>query len=183
MKQFILTHKVLCIVLACVLLAGVTCAIVLPIALKHEHAYATEWSNDATNHWHAATCEHTDLKKDEAAHDFGEGVTEGDVTTYTCKVCGFKKTETVTPPPARTYLCGRMVARRNQPLACRNLRTRREKGRSGSYFRRMDDKNRSGLRCKRGAKKNLHRLPEARRKNGCKFCASRQGQRYYRQND
>ena len=99
MKQFILTHKVLCIVLACVLLAGVTCAIVLPIALKHEHAYATEWSNDATNHWHAATCEHTDLKKDEAAHDFGEGVTEGDVTTYTCKVCGFKKTETVTNPP------------------------------------------------------------------------------------
>lgn len=98
MKQFILTHKVLCIVLACVLLAGVTCAIVLPIALKHEHAYATEWSSDKTNHWHAATCEHTDFKKDEAAHDFGEGVTDGDVTTYTCKVCGFKKTETVSDP-------------------------------------------------------------------------------------
>ena len=97
MKQFILTHKVLCIVLACVLLAGVTCAIVLPIALKHEHAYASEWSSDNTNHWHASTCGH-DVKEGEAAHDFGEGVTVGDITTYTCKVCGFKKTETVSDP-------------------------------------------------------------------------------------
>lgn len=39
----------------------------------HEHTYSTEWSKDATNHWHAATCGH-DVKADEAAHTFDEGV-------------------------------------------------------------------------------------------------------------
>ena len=34
MKNWILTHKILSIVLACVLVAGITCAIVLPIALN-----------------------------------------------------------------------------------------------------------------------------------------------------
>ncbi|MCH5146493.1 MAG: hypothetical protein J1F61_00625 [Clostridiales bacterium] len=34
----------------------------------HEHTYATSWSGDDENHWHAATCEHTDIVKDKAAH-------------------------------------------------------------------------------------------------------------------
>lgn len=49
---------------------------------KHKHTYATTWSSDATNHWHAATCEHTDEKSDLAAHDKNG-------TNGTCSVCGY----------------------------------------------------------------------------------------------
>ena len=35
---------------------------------QHEHTYSPDWSCDENNHWHAATCEHSDLKSDEAAH-------------------------------------------------------------------------------------------------------------------
>ena len=39
----------------------------------HEHAFSTEWSTSATEHWHAATCEHADEKSDVASHsDAGE---------------------------------------------------------------------------------------------------------------
>ncbi|MBQ8415332.1 MAG: hypothetical protein IJX13_00300, partial [Clostridia bacterium] len=34
----------------------------------HDHVYAAEWTTDATNHWHAATCDHKDEKKDLGAH-------------------------------------------------------------------------------------------------------------------
>ena len=102
MKQFILTHKLLCIILACVVVVGAACAIVLPIALKHDHTFSTEWSFDKTNHWHAATCEHNEEVKDKAAHDFNDGeittpTTEetAGVKTFTCKTCGYKKTEEV----------------------------------------------------------------------------------------
>ena len=27
---------------------------------SHEHSFSSDWSSDATNHWHAATCEHTE---------------------------------------------------------------------------------------------------------------------------
>ena len=48
----------------------------------HEHAFSTEWSTSATEHWHAATCEHADEKSDVASHsDAGEdGV---------CDVCNY----------------------------------------------------------------------------------------------
>ena len=52
------------------------------VACGHEHTFATEWKSDATNHWHAATCEHTDEVADKAAHTFsGEK----------CTVCGYEK--------------------------------------------------------------------------------------------
>ena len=35
---------------------------------KHAHTYSEEWQSDANNHWHAATCEHTDEKSNVAAH-------------------------------------------------------------------------------------------------------------------
>lgn len=47
----------------------------------HNHSYSTDWSNDETNHWHSATCEHKELKKDEGAH---EGMEDG----Y-CDVCNY----------------------------------------------------------------------------------------------
>ncbi len=75
-------------------------------ALGHEHTYASEWSKNETEHWHAATCKHTTLKKDVAAHSWNAGeVTtpateeaEG-VKTYTCTVCGQTKTEPIDKLP------------------------------------------------------------------------------------
>ena len=46
---------------------------------EHTHAYAEMWSQDATYHWHAATCEHTNEIKDKAEHNYVDG---------TCSVCG-----------------------------------------------------------------------------------------------
>ncbi len=67
----------------------------------HEHTYAEVWSTDATHHWYAATCEHTDEKKDYAEHTWGEGNVSVPATcsapgemTYTC-VCGVSKTEEI----------------------------------------------------------------------------------------
>lgn len=49
--------------------------------IPHTHTFSTDWTSDVTGHWHAATCEHTDLKSGEAAHSYVEGV---------CSVCGFE---------------------------------------------------------------------------------------------
>ena len=61
----------------------------------HEHTYATEWSKDATHHWHAATCEHTEEVADKAEHAWNEGEVTTEATidaegvmTYTCSECG-----------------------------------------------------------------------------------------------
>lgn len=102
MKNWIISHKILAIALVCVLGVGVICAVVLPIALAHKHEFSAEWTTNETDHWHSATCEHTDEKKDFGAHVWNEGVvttpatetTEG-VKTYTCTVCGNTKTATI----------------------------------------------------------------------------------------
>lgn len=59
----------------------------------HEHTFSTEYSKNEAVHWFAATCEH-DVVTDMAAHTFGEGVVDGNKTTYTCTVCGYEKVET-----------------------------------------------------------------------------------------
>ena len=102
MKSWILSHKVLAIVLACILGAGVTCAIVLPIALTPKHEFSAEWSTDETCHWHACTAKkHTDTTE-KLPHEFNDGVvttepteeTEG-VRTFTCKTCGYSYTKKI----------------------------------------------------------------------------------------
>ncbi len=45
------------------------------------HTYASDWDYDVTYHWHAATCEHTDLVADKAEHTLG--------TDGICTVCGY----------------------------------------------------------------------------------------------
>lgn len=47
----------------------------------HEHTYDSEWSYDTNKHWHAATCEHSDEKIDEAEH------IDGDLLDGKCEVC------------------------------------------------------------------------------------------------
>ena len=102
MKNWILSHKILAIVLACVLGAGAICAVVLPIALAHKHEFSAEWSTDENYHWHKCLDEKCEEVADKAAHVWNEGVvttpatetTEG-VKTYTCTVCGNTKTATI----------------------------------------------------------------------------------------
>ena len=53
--------------------------------VEHRHTFKNEWSSNDTSHWHAATCEHTTEKKDEAAHVYG---TAG-AKRYTCSVCKY----------------------------------------------------------------------------------------------
>ena len=40
---------------------------------EHSHIYATEWTADGGNHWHACTVTGCTEKKDTAAHDFTNG--------------------------------------------------------------------------------------------------------------
>ena len=68
----------------------------------HEHTFATEWSHDDTDHWHAATCEHTSEVSGKAAHDWNAGIVtveptydDDGVKTYTCSVCAATKEESV----------------------------------------------------------------------------------------
>ncbi len=66
-----------------------------------DHTYATEWSRDEDFHWHAATCEHSNLQKDFSDHSFGSGTVTKPATcdapglmTYTC-FCGATKTKVI----------------------------------------------------------------------------------------
>ena len=49
---------------------------------EHFHTFQDEWTGDATGHWHAASCGHSDVKKDESAHD-------GYEIDGVCDTCGF----------------------------------------------------------------------------------------------
>lgn len=102
MKTWIITHKVLSIILACVIAAGTVCAVAIPVALSNKHNLSTEWTSDGSGHWHACmTKKHTDVA-DKAMHTFDAGVittpaseTAAGVRTRTCTVCGYQKTEAV----------------------------------------------------------------------------------------
>ena len=75
---------------------------VVDVGTKLPHTYESEWSYDADSHWYAATCEHTNERKDEAAHAWDEGVvtiqpteeTDGE-RLHTCTVCDTTKTEAI----------------------------------------------------------------------------------------
>lgn len=62
----------------------------------HLHSFADAWTCDETSHWHAATCEHTDVKEGQAAHDWVESVlqepscTDPGVKSAVCAVCGYE---------------------------------------------------------------------------------------------
>lgn len=49
---------------------------------SHTHTYEEDWSSDADNHWHAATCEHTEEKGSLEAHVDSNG-------DEMCDVCGY----------------------------------------------------------------------------------------------
>lgn len=62
----------------------------------HEHTFDTKWSSDATNHWHAATCDDTDEVRDNAPHNF-KAVIEGNIEM--CEVCGYSRNVIDNPNP------------------------------------------------------------------------------------
>ena len=71
--------------------------------LDHVHTFDTgRWEHDTANHWHPATCTHTDEKKDLAAHVWNDGVitkpanygVEGE-KTFTCTTCSATRKETI----------------------------------------------------------------------------------------
>ncbi len=55
------------------------------------HNYSSSWSYDSTTHW--KQCSICNDKGELNAHTYGAGITEGDVTTYTCSECGYKKVD------------------------------------------------------------------------------------------
>ena len=64
----------------------------------HEHTFASEWTSDETNHWHAATCEHTTEVSGKAEHTFGEWTVTKVATEEAegnkervCTVCNYKE--------------------------------------------------------------------------------------------
>ena len=105
MKSWILSHKMLAIILACVLGAGVICAVVLPITLAHKHEFSAEWTTDENYHWHKCKDEKCNEVSDKASHVFDEEIVSemyfASDATYTAAakyykscICGVKGTET-----------------------------------------------------------------------------------------
>jgi len=74
----------------------------------HQHSYSSDWTSDASGHWHSATCEHKGEVTDKAKHTFGDWTTtkeatctqEGKKTVY-CTVCEYEKEETITTSTTR----------------------------------------------------------------------------------
>ncbi len=70
-KSNLLTTVVLVAVLA------MCCGLLAACGDEHTHTYSTDWSKDASGHWHVATCDDLkegdkDYKKDFAAHVWGD---------------------------------------------------------------------------------------------------------------
>jgi hypothetical protein len=67
---------------------------------KHEHAYSDVWTTNSSYHWHEPTCTDGAEVADKSEHEWGTATvtveateeSEGEIT-YTCTVCGRKKTE------------------------------------------------------------------------------------------
>lgn len=81
------------ILISSVFLAGAVAASVAAAGCAHSHTFSEDWSTDDTNHWHAATCKHTDEKSDLGAHEYD--------ATYKCTVCGYQHEHTFTAD----YVC------------------------------------------------------------------------------
>lgn len=73
-----------------------TCGYQMEVVEEHQHTYSDEWSTSETQHWHAATCEHTDQKKDLANHVDANDDGKCDTCGYQMKTGG--ETEGIPAP-------------------------------------------------------------------------------------
>ena len=81
--------------------------VVNPKPVTHVHTYSNTWSYNDEQHWHAATCEHTDEKADLANHEFDNWTTVREPTTTSdglkyryCKICNYRQEEII---PVHTH--------------------------------------------------------------------------------
>lgn len=99
------------------LLTCTACSATITETIPAGHTFSTDWKFTTTEHWHQATCEHTDQVSDKAEHIYGEGVvtkqptcTLAGTTEYTCVVCGYTKKDPKTPhilahTPGENHTC------------------------------------------------------------------------------
>ena len=69
---------------------------------SHVHTYSTDWTRDATHHWHASTCGHKEEISGKAVHSFGDWTTTKDPTEEaegtkerSCTVCEYTVPEVI----------------------------------------------------------------------------------------
>ncbi len=69
--------------------------------LEHTHKFATDWTKDETNHWHASTCGH-EVTEGKTAHTFGEWTITKEPTEEaegsrekSCTVCEYTVPEVI----------------------------------------------------------------------------------------
>lgn len=104
MKNRILTHKLLTIILACAIALMLVLSLSVFTACNKDgkHNFAEEWSNNETHHWHACADKGCKETKDKAEHSWDGGNVTVEPTTeqkgtmvYTCTVCRREKTESI----------------------------------------------------------------------------------------
>ncbi len=104
MKNRILTHKLLTIILACAIALMLVLSLSVFTACNKDgkHNFSEEWSNNETHHWHACADKGCKEIKDKAEHSWDGGNVTVEPTTeqkgtmvYTCTVCRREKTESI----------------------------------------------------------------------------------------
>ncbi|MBE5817063.1 MAG: carbohydrate-binding domain-containing protein [Clostridiales bacterium] len=61
--------------------------------VSHEHTYNGVWQYDETNHWQAATCEHTEEKGYLEEHRYESVTIDNGYISYDCTVCNYSNKE------------------------------------------------------------------------------------------
>lgn len=92
--------KKILIIIAILALIVAGAAFLLPDS--HQHEVSSEWESDANGHWQVCLDESCAEKLNQSSHNFDDGKettpateeAEG-VLTYTCKTCGYEKTEAI----------------------------------------------------------------------------------------
>lgn len=95
-----MTKKIILVVL---LVLALVMTFVACEEVHQQHTFDTEWSSDATDHWHKATCCDTDEVSDKAPHSFSDVIVN---STVTCEVCGYSEhyvPNKPEPPHEHTY--------------------------------------------------------------------------------
>ena len=86
--------KILSIILAVMMCFA---AVTTLASCGHKHEYKTDWSSDATHHWHACADAECTEPADKAEHTWDAGTVKSFADTeYACTVCGYTKTVAAT---------------------------------------------------------------------------------------
>ncbi len=82
--------------------ATVTATFVSTAAPTHTHAWAADWENNATHHWHECTADGCDVTEDSGKDSYAAHVYTDDQDT-TCNDCGYERTIKPQPPVVKTF--------------------------------------------------------------------------------